>query len=214
MKTFRILPWYFLLLIVVLCAAAFVYVKEGYTNDGKVKTVTQEDLEHPQKLTTELLAKPSGAVIVIAPTTEELQMDAVKKIYPRAEFYLFPPFKEQVVGYIRMLLCYEVDITKTPLILKKRRYTKISPPTVGPYSQLLKPLPTADYRIDPTQLPTQRVEVQPQESVQQLQAQAQAVQAAQAAQAQAQAQAALAQAAQTTPVPATPTTTNSTPASV
>jgi len=207
MKTFRILPWYFLLLIVVLCAAAFVYVKEGYTNDGKVKTVIQEDLEDPKKLTTELLAKPSGAVIVIAPTTEELQMDVVKRIYPRAEFYLFPPSTERMVGYIRMFLCYDVDITKKPLILKKRRYSNISPPTEGPYKQILKPLPTADYRIDPSQLPTQRVEVQPQESVQQVQAPAQAV-VAQAPAAPA------AQAVQTTPVPATPTTTNSTPASV
>ena len=132
MKTFQILPWYLLLLLVGLCVAVM-WVQEGYT-EHTVIVVKERELTDDSDFTKNLKNKDKDAVIVMS---HELQgIFNVKKRFKKAEYYILPSTK--LNDYIKTTLCFNFNPeVGAPFIFKKNNnYAVNNTSNIQPYNQV------------------------------------------------------------------------------
>lgn len=125
MKTFRILPWYLLLLIVGVCVA-FMSNQEGFTSVRVVES--DEMMSETSQFKKQLRNLPINQVILIA-FNANLNFEQAKAHRPQAAIYLVsgkgitPEVEKQIVN---MFICHDFDPGKYVEVGKPYAFKKVN----------------------------------------------------------------------------------------
>jgi len=122
MKTFNILPWYVLLLIVGLCVLVM-SSREGFTD---VRFVEKQDFILETSPLKEKLKKLGINKVILIAFAPDVEMAKAKKVYPTSAIYVLSQnmTRDEKVDMVKKYICYDFD-PQNGLPLKPYAFKKV-----------------------------------------------------------------------------------------